>query len=86
MTRVEQTNIFSYVVIDGFTKFVRLYPTKTTSTKEPIKALVDYCRSYLIPRFIVSDRESCFISNEFEEFVKENEIKHVKMATGLMVK
>ena len=36
------------VVIDASTKFVRLYATKTTKTKEVVKHLRDYFRAYIV--------------------------------------
>lgn len=71
-----------FVIIDGFTKYVRLYATKTTNTKEVILALKDYFRSYSRPKFIVSDRGSCFTSEDFAKFMEEYNIKHIKIATG----
>jgi len=71
-----------FVVIDGFTKFVRLYATKTTNTKEVITALKDYFRAYSKPKCIISDRGSCFTSKEFDDFMLEFDVKHMKIATG----
>ncbi|CAD7001655.1 unnamed protein product [Ceratitis capitata] len=70
------------VVIDAFTKFVRLYPSKTTASKEAVSALREYFRTYSRPKFIVSDRGTCFTSNEFEEFLENNKVEHIKVATN----
>ncbi|GBP03953.1 hypothetical protein EVAR_91088_1 [Eumeta japonica] len=70
------------VVVDASTKFVRLYPTKTTRTKEVVQHLRDYFRSYSRPRCIVSDRGTAFTSGEFREFLSEHGIRHVRVATG----
>lgn len=77
-----RVNKHIFLIIDGFTKFVRLYTTRTTNTKEVIKALTDYFRAYSKPKCIVSDRGSCLTSNEFAEFLTETNIKHLKIATG----
>lgn len=45
-----------------------------------ILALKDYFRSYSRPKFIVSDL--CFTSEDFEKFIKEYNIKYIKIATG----
>ena len=71
-----------FVVIDAATKFVRLYPTKTTNTKEVISHLKDYFRSYSRPSVIISDRGTAFTSHDFEQFLTENQVKHIKIATG----
>jgi len=69
-----------FVVIDGFTKYVRLYATKTTNTKEVIIALKDYFRSYSIPTYIVWIGEAVLRQKILEHL--ECNIKHVKIATG----
>ncbi|KYM99027.1 hypothetical protein ALC62_10250, partial [Cyphomyrmex costatus] len=56
--------------------------TKTTASSEAIRALRDYFGNYRKPRVIVSDRGSCFSSQEFGNFVSEQGIKHVLVATG----
>lgn len=45
------------VIIDACTKFVRLYPAKTTMSKEAVLSLEDYFRAYSRPKYLVSDRE-----------------------------
>lgn len=71
------------VVIDAFTKFVKLYPATTTGTKEVCAALeTQYFSNYSRPRRIVSDRGTCFTSNEFSEFLKSHNISHVLNATA----
>lgn len=47
---------YVFLVIDAFTKFVRLYATKTTASSESIRCLADYFRAYSRPEVIVSDR------------------------------
>jgi len=61
---------------------VRLYPAKSTNSKEAMEALSDYFRAYSRPTTIVSDRGTCFTSDMFEEFLESRKIKHVKIATG----
>jgi len=70
------------VVVDAFSRFVRLYATKTTSSKEAITCLTNYFQYYNTPTTLVSDRGSCFTASEFEEFIKQYGIKHIKVATG----
>lgn len=48
------------VIIDAFTKFVRLYPATSTSTKEVCRALMKYFEFYSRPARLVSDRGTCF--------------------------
>lgn len=69
-------------MIDASTKFVRLYPTRTTKSSEVVKHLDDYFRAYSRPRCVVSDRGTAFTSAEFENFLKERGVQHIKIATG----
>lgn len=73
---------YIFLVIDSFTKFVKLYATKSTTSKEVIVCLTQYFAYYSKPSVIVSDRGTAFTSSEFNEFIVENDIKHVKIATG----
>lgn len=66
-----------FVVIDAFTKFIRLYPCRTVTTEEALKDLRDYFRAYSKPRRLISDRGTCFTSEEFEEYLKNEMIEHV---------
>lgn len=69
------------VVIDAFTKFVKLYPTKTTAAQEVINHLLIHFSNYSRPRIIISDRGTAFTSSEFESFCNENNVQHVRIAT-----
>lgn len=52
-------------VIDGFTKFIKLYPCKSTKTEEVTKHLSDYFQNYSLPKRVITDRGTCFKSNKF---------------------
>lgn len=73
---------YVFLVVDAFSKYVKLYATKSTASKEVIKSLKDYFANYSKPRVIISDRGSSFTSQEFESFVRERDIKHILIATG----
>lgn len=73
---------YIFSVIDAFTKYVKLCATKTTNSSEVIKSLKTYFEYYSRPLRIVSDRGSCFTSREFEDFMKEHNVQHVKIATA----
>jgi len=70
------------IVIDAFTKFIRLYPCKSTTTDESIKYLRNYFRAYSKPRRLISDRGTSFTSETFKEFLKDENIEHVLIAVG----
>ncbi|XP_055913761.1 uncharacterized protein LOC129947273 [Eupeodes corollae] len=68
--------------LDGFSKYVKLYAVKSTTTKEVMQCLESYFSFYSKPTRIVSDRGSCFTSEDFASFCEKYDIKHVKIATS----
>jgi len=55
---------------------------KTTTSSETIRCLKNYFNAYSRPRILISDRNISFTSKEFEEFMKETNVKHIrKVAT-----
>lgn len=70
------------VVVDGFTKFVKLFAVNSTSTKEVTASLEKYFDFYSRPRRIISDRGTCFTSLEFTDFLRRHNVEHVKVATA----
>lgn len=75
-------NKYILLIIDAFTKFIKLNPTKTTNTREVVAILEKYCRDYGTPARIISDRGSCFTSSEMDDFIKKKDIFHVCVATS----
>ncbi|GFT52049.1 integrase catalytic domain-containing protein, partial [Trichonephila clavipes] len=80
--QVKTTNSF-LAVIDSFTKFVWLYPTKTTSTSEVIKKLDIQKTTFGNPRFLITDRGTTFTSDEFHTYCSEQKITLHHITTGL---
>jgi len=70
------------LIVDAFMKFVKLYAVKSTSSRETIKCLQEYFHGYSRPKTLISDRGTAFTSREFEDFLSEHNVKHVKVATG----
>ena len=62
-------------VIDSFTKFCWLYPTKSTS-KEVITKLQMQSQTFGNPAGIITDRGTVFSSLEFQNYCEEEGIKH----------
>lgn len=73
---------YIFLIIDGYTKFVVFYPVKTTTSKETISKLENFIHHYGKSKVIVSDRGTCFTSDEFAKFSKNHEIKNIKVAAG----
>lgn len=70
------------VIVDAFTKFVKMYPVNTTSTKEVCAALEKYFSYYSRPRRIIADRGTAFKSIEFGQYVADRNIQHIKNAVA----
>lgn len=71
-----------FVVIDVFTKFVKLYATKTISSSEAITCLAQYFESYSKPKVVISDKGIAFTSREFGDFMREYDVQYIFIATG----
>lgn len=69
-------------VVDGFTKFVWIYPTKSLKTEEVLQKLKSQQACFGSPLQIISDRGTAFTSQDFEKYCEEENIKHHKITTG----
>ncbi|XP_036319674.1 insertion element IS476 uncharacterized 39.2 kDa protein-like [Rhagoletis pomonella] len=74
---------YIFSVIDGFTKYVWLFPSKTTSADEVISKSSEWSDMFGYPHRIISDRGPAFQSKAFEDFCNEFGINHVLSTTGL---
>jgi hypothetical protein len=72
--------IHIFEIIDAFTKFIKLFAVKSTKSKEVVNCLKTYFQFYRRPSRIVSDRGTAFTSRELDDFLKINNITHVKVA------
>lgn len=70
------------VLIDAFTKFIFLCPTRNTSTAPVIKFLTSIFSTYGTPTRLISDRGTAFTSRSFQNFCKNLNIKHIQIAVG----
>lgn len=81
MTNKNYNHIFA--VIDGFTKFVWLYPVKSTTSREVISKLELQKSIFGNPAQIISDKGTAFTSSEYQEYCKDEGIKSICVTTGL---
>lgn len=72
-----------FAVVDSFTKFIWLYPVKSTTSREVIAKLEVQKAVFGNPAQVVSDRGTAFTSNEFEEYCRAENIVHSLITTGL---
>lgn len=70
-------------IINSFTKFVWLYPTKTTATHEVISKLDVQKQIFGNSKHIVTDKGTTFTSQEFNDYCKTEGIDHLTITTGL---
>ncbi|CAK1594421.1 unnamed protein product [Parnassius mnemosyne] len=70
-------------VVDGFTKFVWLYPTKSTTSAEVISKLQLHQDTFGNPVRIITDRGTAFTSGAFKKYCEEEGIQHVTITTGI---
>ena len=68
---------------DAITKFVWLYPTKTTSSAEAIKKLLRQSAGFRNPRCIIFERSTGFTPMEFKKYWKEEGITHTTILIGI---
>lgn len=73
---------YIFLIVDAFTKFVKLYPCKSTDSKEVVKHMLLYFSTYSVPLRVVSDRGTAFTSQCFRDFLSEYNVQHILIATG----
>jgi len=83
MTATSKLYKYLFVVVDGFSKFVWMYPTKTTNAKEVIDRLKNQQRIFGNQRRIISDRSSAFTSSDFRDYCSEENIEYILITTGV---
>ncbi|GFX87939.1 transposon Tf2-9 polyprotein [Trichonephila clavipes] len=70
-------------VIDAFSKFTWLYPTRSTDAAEAINRLENQRHVFGNPYRIITDKGSAFTSSAFEDYCKKQNILHICITTGL---
>ena len=65
------------IVIDSFSKWIDAYPVTTASSTLTIEKLRHSFAIHGLPEILVSDNAKCFISQEFNDFMKMNGVHHV---------
>ena len=68
------------VVVDAYSKWLDVHRMKSTASTATIEKLREMFATHGLPAVLVSDNGSNFNSSEFEEFMKKNGIKHIKVA------
>ncbi|KAL4096411.1 hypothetical protein QTP88_021373 [Uroleucon formosanum] len=76
-----KSNKYLLVVADNLTKYIHLYPCRSTDTAGVIRSLTKFCNERGMPERIISDRGSCFTANAFQTFCQTRGIKHTLNST-----
>jgi len=81
----ETTGNYKYILVvtDAFTRFTWLYPTKSTEKKEVSNRLQTLFDTFGRPTEIIADRGTAYTSKEFENFLRQNKIKHRLVAIAV---
>lgn len=74
---------YIFAVIDAFSKFVWLYPTRSTNTAEVLNHLIKQSAIFGNSRRIISDQGSAFTSNDFRSYCEDEGIEHCQIVTGI---
>lgn len=68
------------MVIDAYSKWLEVHCMKSATSGAAIEKLREIFATPGLPATLFSDNGSYFTSSEFEEFMKRNGIKHIKVA------
>lgn len=71
------------VVVDGFTKFTRIYPTKSTNATEVVDRMKIQQAVFGKPGRIVTDRGEAFTSADLKNYCDEVKITLTHITTGV---
>ena len=69
-----------FILIDAYSKWMEVFPMNTSTSNATIEKLRMIFATHGLPEKLVSDNGSNFTSEEFEQFLGMNGIKHVKTA------
>jgi len=72
-----------FVIVDTFSKYVLLYPTRSTGVDEVVTCLERQAVCFGNLYRIVSDRGAAFTSHMFREYCDREKIQHLMIATGV---
>ncbi|XP_061570028.1 uncharacterized protein K02A2.6-like [Cololabis saira] len=68
------------LIVDAHSKWMDIYPVKSPTSHATIEKLRQSFSVFGLPKMLVSDNGTCFTSAEFETFMKQNGVDHVKSA------
>ncbi|KAL9976654.1 hypothetical protein ACROYT_G013977 [Oculina patagonica] len=69
-----------FVVADAYSKWLEVHRMRSTTSTATVEKLREMFATHGLPATLVSDNGSNFTSSEFQEFMKKNGIKHIKVS------
>lgn len=72
-----------FVIIDAFTKFTWIFPTRSTTAKEVLEKMHIHQKNFGNPKRIVSDRGTAYNCQDFKDYCNEEGIEHILITTGV---
>lgn len=66
----------NFILVDDYSKWIEAKLLSSTTAQKTIEQLQVICAQFGLPEEIVTDNGPQFVSDEFENFVKENVITH----------
>lgn len=82
LEKTEDNYLHVLIIIDAFTKFTWLFATKSTRSLEAIGHLTYLFTMFGTPKRVISDRGTAFTSKQFEAFLEQWRVQHVKIAVA----
>ena len=68
------------IVVDAYSKWLEVKPVSSATSSVTIEQLRSIFSTHGLPEVLVTDNGTSFTSVEFQEFMKNNGINHVKSA------
>ena len=65
------------IVVDAYSKWINAYITTGSTSAITIRKLREAFAEHGIPDVVVSDNATCFIAEEFQDFLLQNGVVHV---------
>lgn len=66
-----------FVIIDTFSKFIKLHPVRNPTTKNSIDKLREYISKFGKPKKILTDFGAAFTSQNWKKWMTEQNMEHV---------
>jgi transposase InsO family protein len=80
--KTKDDNLYVVTVTDGYSKYSVIKAGPSVEAGPTITFLKEFISNYGRPERIISDRRTAYTSEAFENFCRELNIQHVKVATA----